>query len=179
MGTLAGMDEPRWLTDAEQRTWRGLLAATQMLFDRIESDLQRTSDLSHADYEILVRLSEAPDQALRMSDLAEQATFSRSRLSHAISRLEKDGVVERRPCPSDRRGLLAVLTDKGFARLVEAAPGHVESVRRALLDPLTAEQISELGEIACTLQRHLDALASPASGSPCAGTGADPTTDVA
>jgi DNA-binding MarR family transcriptional regulator len=105
-------------------------------------------------YQILAMLSEAPDRTLRMSDLAEQTWSSRSRLSHAVDRLEQFGWVQRMSCPSDRRGAFAVLTDAGLAVLAEAAPGHVESVRRHLFDRLNPDQVEQLGEISTTLARE-------------------------
>lgn len=141
----------RWLDDEEQRTWRAFLSATQLLFDQLDRELQRDAKIPHAYYEILVRLSEAPDRTLRMSQLAESTLSSRSRLSHAVSRLEESGWVERRSCPTDRRGQLAVLTDKGFAALEAAAPGHVEGVRSHVFDPLTPEQVRVLRELSETL----------------------------
>jgi DNA-binding MarR family transcriptional regulator len=141
------VDEPRWLDDDEQRTWRAFLAAIRLLTAELDRELQRDADMPHAYYEILVALSEAPDRTMRMNELADQSQSSRSRLSHAVSRLEEAGWVERRACPTDKRGSLAVLTDKGFAALEEAAPGHVEAVRRHLFDVLTPDQVRELGEI--------------------------------
>jgi DNA-binding MarR family transcriptional regulator len=153
---------PRWLDADEQRAWRLFLSAVQLLDTELDSQLQRDSGLSHADYEILVRLSESPGRQLRMSDLAARTLFSRSRLSHAVGRLEKEGWVVRRPCPDDRRGLLAVLTEAGFAKLEAAAPGHVEMVRSALLDPLSPDQVGQLGRIA---QAVLEAAESRAASS--------------
>lgn len=138
----------RWLSSFEQATWRAFLDAISLLNDAVEDQLQRDSGLSHADYEILVRLSEEPERRLRMSELAARTLFSRSRLSHAVGRLEREGWVQREPCPGDRRGLNAVLTDRGFETLAAAAPGHVQAVRTALLDPLTPEQVRQLAEIA-------------------------------
>jgi DNA-binding MarR family transcriptional regulator len=135
------------LDDDEQRTWRAFLAAIRLLTAELDRELQRDADMPHAYYEILVALSEAPDRTMRMNELADQSQSSRSRLSHAVSRLEEAGWVERRACPTDKRGSLAVLTDKGFAALEEAAPGHVEAVRRHLFDVLTPDQVRELGEI--------------------------------
>jgi DNA-binding MarR family transcriptional regulator len=140
-------DETRWLDAEEQRAWRAYLTATRGLGDTLDRELQRDSGLPHAYYEILVRLSEAPDRALRMSSLAESSNSSRSRLSHAVARLEEAGWVERRDCPTDRRGQVAVLTDKGFAALEAAAPGHVRGVREHLFDRLTPEQVRQLREI--------------------------------
>src|SRR5687767_11789426 len=141
------MATTRWLNAEEQRMWRSFLEATRMLFEELDRELHRDAAMPHTYYEILVRLSEAPERTLRMSELAERSQYSRSRLSHAVAKLETAGWVERRECDTDRRGLLAVLTDEGFAALAAAAPGHVEAVRSLLLDPLTPEQIRQLGEI--------------------------------
>jgi DNA-binding MarR family transcriptional regulator len=145
----------RWLDEEEQRTWRSFLTASRLFFDRVERQLQHDAGLPHAYYEILVRLSEAPDRMLRMSRLASTSLSSRSRLSHAVARLEEAGWVRRRPCPSDRRGSLAELTDAGLARLEAAAPGHVEEVRTLLFDRLTREQQAALRDISDTLTAHL------------------------
>ncbi|HZP30081.1 MAG TPA: MarR family transcriptional regulator [Acidimicrobiia bacterium] len=126
-----------------------------LLFDQFERDLQRDAGLPMAYYEILVRLSEAPDRRLRMSDLADRSQSSRSRLSHAVARLEASGWVRRESCPTDRRGAIAVLTDEGFAALRAAAPAHVESVRRHLFDQLTPEQLEQLRDISTTILGHL------------------------
>lgn len=149
------MDDTRWLSEDEQRTWRSFLTASRLLFDRIERQLQHDAGLPHAYYEILVRLSEAPGRSLRMSQLASSSLSSRSRLSHAVARLEESGWVRRSPCPSDRRGLIAELTDEGWARLEAAAPGHVEEVRSSLFDHLTVEQLAALREISDALTAHL------------------------
>src|ERR1700757_1869015 len=116
----------RWLTSKEQRAWRLFLTATQTLFSAVEGQLQRDSAIPHGYYEILVRLSEADGRSLRMSQLAEASTSSKSRLSHAVARLEERGWVQRLDCPTDRRGQVAQLTDAGFAALEAAAPSHVE-----------------------------------------------------
>ncbi len=137
----------RWLTAEEQRCWRLLLNACQSLFGAVDAQLLRDSGLPHGYYEVLVHLSEAPDRSLRMSQLAAASTFSKSRLSHAVARLEERGWVTRRDCPTDRRGQIAQLTDAGYAVLVTAAPGHVEQVHRSLIDALTHEQVSQLIEI--------------------------------
>src|SRR3954447_7391266 len=145
----------RWLDDEEQRTWRAFLSATQLLFDQLDRELQTDAKMPHAYYEILVHLSESPERTMRMSSLADATLSSRSRLSHAVSRLEEAGWVERRSCPTDRRGQLAVLTDAGFTALEAAAPGHVEGVRQHLFDPLTTEQLASLREISEALLRPL------------------------
>ncbi|GAB2573368.1 MarR family transcriptional regulator [Streptomyces capparidis] len=139
--------EPRWLTDEEQYVWRAYLSARALLEDHLDRQLQRDSAIPHLTYELLVNLSEAPGRSMRMTELAERTKITRSRLSHAVSRLEDAGWVRREDCPSDRRGQLAVLTDRGYAVLEKAAPGHVEAVRRAVFDRLTPEQVRQLGEI--------------------------------
>lgn len=108
-----------------------------------------------ADYEIMVRLSESPQRRMRMSELAQVSLSSRSRLSHQIDRMQKAGHVDRQECSDDRRGYFAVLTDAGYAALVAAAPGHVESVRKRIVDVLTPEEFAELGRIS---QKLVDAL---------------------
>lgn len=137
----------QWLSDDEQASWRSWVAATLLLPDRLNRDLQEETGLSLADYEILVYLSEAPGRRLRMSELAEKTLSSRSRLSHQIDRLESDGIVTRERCSDDRRGSFAVLSPKGWKVLVDSAPTHVESVRRHLVDVLTAEEFAELGRL--------------------------------
>jgi len=149
------MAEPRWLNEDEQRTWRAFLAATQLVRDQLERELQCDAGMPHAHYEILVNLSEAPDRMLRMSELAERSLSSRSRLSHAVDRLEQIGWIERVECPEDKRGAYAHLTAKGFGVLERAAGRHVEAVRTYLFDPLTPRQVTELGDMCETLLRHL------------------------
>lgn len=137
----------RWLTDDEQRAWRSFLQANQVLFSGLDAQLQREAGLPHAYYEILVRLSEAEGRTLRMGDLATASSSSKSRLSHAVARLEERGWVRRANCSSDRRGQNATLTNAGFAALAAAAPGHVAQVRRGVFDVLTAEQVDQLRQI--------------------------------
>jgi DNA-binding MarR family transcriptional regulator len=141
------MDGTRWLTPAEQHTWRAYLQATQQVQAQLDRELERDAGMSSAYYQILVMLSEAPNRTLRMGDLAERTWSSRSRVSHAVDRLEDRGWVQRLSCPTDKRGAFAVLTDAGFAVLAEAAPKHVESVRRHVFDRLTVEQVEHLGAI--------------------------------
>jgi DNA-binding MarR family transcriptional regulator len=147
----------RWLTDAEQLSWRSYLEATTLLFDALDRRLQRDAGIPHTYYEILVRLSEADQRTMRMSDLADRTWSSRSRLSHAVARLEDRGWVVRRDCPTDKRGQLATLTDAGMTALEAAAPDHVEAVRQYVIDPLTPQQIAELGVIARAVVASLEA----------------------
>jgi DNA-binding MarR family transcriptional regulator len=158
----------RWLAVREQQAWRAFLTACQSLFGDIDAQLLRDAGLPHGYYEILVRLSEAPGRSLRMTQLAEASTFSKSRLSHAVARMEERGWVRRVICPTDRRGQVAELTDEGFAVLAAAAPGHVAQVRKSLIDPLTPEQVEQLRQISMAIV----SAAGPASrrtGHPGAG----------
>jgi DNA-binding MarR family transcriptional regulator len=148
--------EPRWLDVDEQTAWRAWLYSAQLLMDRLDRDLTHETGISHAYYEILVALSETPGRMLRMSQLADRCLSSRSRLSHAVSRLEERGWVRRQVCEDDGRGQLAVLTDEGFAALEAAAPVHVASVRAHLFDQLSPEQVDAMRDIGETLLRHLD-----------------------
>jgi DNA-binding MarR family transcriptional regulator len=147
----------RWLTAEEQRAWRAYLEATKVLMDALDRQLQREAGMPHAYFEILVRLSEAEGRAMRMSDLADITLSSRSRLSHAVARLEERGWVVREECLTDRRGQIAHLTDAGFAVLAGAAPGHVETVRRLVVDALTPEQLAALTGIG---ERIVEAVAA-------------------
>ena len=137
----------RWLSAEEQAAWRSFVDGVRALVDVLDRQLQADSNLPHSYFEILVPLSEAEGRTLRMSELAEAARSSRSRLSHAVARLEQRGWVRRLNCPTDRRGQLAQLTDEGFAIVEAAAPGHVETVRKYLIDLLTPEQLRVMGEI--------------------------------
>src|SRR6266851_167076 len=138
---------PRWLDDQEQCTWRAFLEASLRLFEELDRELLQQVGMPLAYYQILTMLSEAPDRTLRMSELANRTWSSRSRLSHAVDRLQEKGWVVRNSCPSDRRGAFAVLTDEGYAVLKAAAPSHVESVRRHVFDQLTPEQVAQLGAV--------------------------------
>jgi DNA-binding MarR family transcriptional regulator len=150
----------RWLSAEEQRAWRSYVESAKVLFDALDRQLQRDADMPHAYYEILVRLSEAPERALRMSELAQRTLSSRSRLSHAVARLEERGWVQREDCPTDRRGQVCRLTDAGFDVLAGAAPGHVQAVREHLIDLLSAEQLAQLESISRAILAEADASAS-------------------
>ncbi|HEX4252762.1 MAG TPA: MarR family transcriptional regulator [Pseudonocardia sp.] len=149
------MAHTRWLDGDEQRTWRAFLAANRLLMDSLDRQLQHDAGIPHTYYEILVRLSEVPDRALRMSQLAASSMSSRSRLSHAVARMEETGWVRRRECATDRRGAVCELTDAGMEAIKAAAPGHVEAVRTHLFDQLTPEQVVALREISEALAKHL------------------------
>ena len=137
----------RNLTDEELATWRSFLVASRLLLEELDRSLNDQIDISLADYGLLARLQEAGDQGLRMSDLADLAVFSRSRISHAVDRLEKEGWVERRSCPTDRRGSYAALTEAGQVKLSEATPIHHEGIRTYLLSVLSPNQQRALHEV--------------------------------
>lgn len=147
-----------WLTAEQQKHWRAYIAATTLLQEKLSRELQAAHGLTMADYEILVRLSEAPDRQLRMSQLAEFTLASRSRLSHQVDRLEKTGLVRREACETDRRGANAVLTEKGWEALVEAAPTHVAGVRAHLVDLLSDREFATLGKALGVVAQHLQGL---------------------
>src|SRR6201996_7494660 len=136
-----------WLSPEEQSAWRPFVALLFRLPSALDAQLQRDAGISNFEYMVLSALSEAEGRRLRMSDLAAMASGSLSRLSHVVSRLEKRGWVRRESCPGDGRFVNAVLTDDGWDKVVQTAPGHVAAVRRLLIDVLTPEQLRELGAI--------------------------------
>jgi len=158
-------DDVRWLSATQQRHWRAFRDGTALLFDVLARELDDGSGLSLGEYEVLVRLSEAPGRALRMSELAGDLAHSRSRLTHTVARMERDGVVRREPAADDARGVNCVLTDRGWDVLVAAAPGHVESVRAHLVDVLDDAQLAALG---AAMQVVVDRLRGPACAPPAA-----------
>ena len=135
--------QPHWLTDEEQQAWRATVQLSQLLLRQLDRD-HTMLGLNGRDYEILVDLSEAPEHRLRMTDLADATSQSRSRLSHQITRMEKRGLVRRDDCEGDKRGTFAVLTKAGFDAIERVAPYHVEQVRRHYIDRLTAQQQEEI-----------------------------------
>ncbi|CCK29107.1 MarR-family transcriptional regulator [Streptomyces davaonensis JCM 4913] len=145
----------RWLTPEEQRAWRAYIGAAHLLEDTLDRQLQHDAGMPHLYYSILANLSDSPEHRLRMTDLAEQVKITRSRLTYAVSRLEKDGLVAREECQWDKRGSVAALTEEGMAVLERTAPGHVATVRAALFDHLTPEQVGQLEEIFSGVTRVL------------------------
>jgi DNA-binding MarR family transcriptional regulator len=152
-------EEARWLDEQERRVWLTWMFGTRLFWEEIERDLQREADMSFGYYDILVMLSNQPGRMLRMSDLADATQSSRSRLSHAVARLEARGWVRREQFPGDRRGQMAVVTDEGFAALEAAAPHHVESVRTHFFDQLSPDDQEQLRAICERLMDHLLPLA--------------------
>ena len=135
--------QPRWLSPDEQQAWRATVHLSQLLFRQLDRDLD-AQGLNQHDYEILVELSEAPDRRLRMTELADATSQSRSRLSHQVTRMEKRALVRREECEGDKRGTFAVLTKAGFDTIERVAPYHVEQVRRHYIDRLTVQQQDEI-----------------------------------
>jgi len=136
----------QWLNPSEMKAWRQYIVASRRLLEALDSDLDN-HDLSMSDYEILAQLSDAPDRRMRMSELADIAMLSRSRLSHRMKVMEKAGWVKREACPIDKRGYFAVMTPKGWKAIVAAAPDHVASVRMRFVDHLTKADQGALAQI--------------------------------
>jgi DNA-binding MarR family transcriptional regulator len=133
-----------WLDDLEMQAWRSLLSAHSRLMSRLDAELQASQGMSVSDYGVLVQLSEAEGGHMRMSELADRLLLSPSGLTRRLDGLVRAGLVDRARCPTDRRGAFAVLTDAGRARLEEAAPDHVEQVRRHFVNGLTRRQLEFL-----------------------------------
>ena len=147
---------PKWLDEAEMRAWRTFIETFADLQSALDADLEREQQISLGDYQVLVFLSEAPKRRMRMCDLASVLHLSPSGLTRRLDGLVREGAVERQPSAEDRRVLLAVLTDQGLARITAAAPSHVASVRRRLLDALTGEQVRQLGDILDAVRARLE-----------------------
>jgi DNA-binding MarR family transcriptional regulator len=148
--------ETRWLDDEERAAWLRLVAVVELLPGILDTQLRSDAGLSHFDYFVLAMLSEAPDRRLRMTALAQRTNATLPRLSHVVQRLERRGLVERFPCPEDRRATNARLTDLGWDAVVAAAPGHVDTVRAHVLDPLSRAQLRQLTAIGDALLTRLD-----------------------
>jgi DNA-binding MarR family transcriptional regulator len=165
----------RWLSDAEQRAWRGLLQMTSQLEARLNRQLQESSGLSLADYDVLVPLSEAPEGRLRVFQLVSDLRWEQSRLSHQLARMQRRGLVARQDCPSDRRGAFVVLTEQGRAAIERAAPGHVETVRRLVFDGTSPEVVGAVQALTDDVLRRLEAsddrVLAGRRGSPARGDG--------
>ncbi|MFJ1958253.1 MarR family winged helix-turn-helix transcriptional regulator [Streptomyces microflavus] len=155
---LAG--QKRALTEGEERLWSGYLRATGLLSDRLDRYTAKTAGMPHVHYRLLIRLSEDAGQRMRMIDLAAAAKISRSRLTHAIVRLESKGWVVREECPGDGRQLFATLTDEGRALLAKTGPGYAALLRAYVFDGLTAEQQRSLGVLADIIAERLQTQGS-------------------
>ena len=149
--------EPRWLDEKQARAWRGYRRMRALLDLQITRDLMQDSGLSDADYDVLSNLSETSPHRLRLSELATTMLWSKSRLSHHLTRMQQRGLVDREECPGDARGSIIVLTPLGLRAIQEAAPHHVESVRRNMIDLLTGEEIAALDTLSHRVVAHLNA----------------------
>ena len=149
----------RWLTEEEQRAWRGLLRMTSQLNARMNRQLLQDYGISLADYEVLVVLSEDSQGRLRVFEIADALAWEQSRVSHQLARMQRRGLIAREDCASDARGAFAVLTEAGRAAIEQAAPAHVETVRQLVFDGLTQDQLTTLTEVT---SRVLDRLAATA-----------------
>jgi DNA-binding MarR family transcriptional regulator len=152
---IVSVASTRWLTAPQERAWRRYRRMRALLDLQIARDLNRDSGLSEADYDVLSTLSEEPEGRWRARDLATQLLWSTSRLAHHVGRMEHRGLVARQPCPGDARGALFSLTEQGRATLRQAAPPHVASARRHMIDLLTAEEVATLATIAGKVITHL------------------------
>ncbi|MFY1635716.1 MarR family winged helix-turn-helix transcriptional regulator [Solwaraspora sp. WMMB335] len=152
----AATEEPRWLDEDELHTWFALVSLFTRLPAALDRQLQRDAGVSLFDYQVLAALSDAPERTMRMSRLALIADGSLSRLSQVVARLEKRGWVSRTPDPADGRYTLAILTDAGWEKIVEAAPGHVAEVRRLVFDPMTKAQRRQLCDIGRRISTTID-----------------------
>ena len=141
------MSETRWLNPAEARAWRALQSFGTPLATALNRQLMADSALSSADYQVLVVLSETPGGSMRAGELGRATGWEKSRLSHHITRMEARRLVERQDCVTDGRGLLVAITDRGRTAIEDAAPGHVQAVRKFVIDILTPEQLEMLAEV--------------------------------
>ena len=146
MASQSSDKSPKWLNPREMKAWRSYIIASRRLLEALDADLDG-HDLSMADYEVLAQLSDAPDRRMRMTELAEIAMLSKSRLSHRMKVMEKSGWVRREVCTEDKRGSFAVMTEKGWRAIVKAAPDHVASVRNRFVDNLNVKDQEELAKI--------------------------------
>jgi DNA-binding MarR family transcriptional regulator len=144
---MAEAGEPRWLDESQQQSWRALMMGITLLLDRLDADLRRGFDISLAEYEILVRLSERPQRQLRMAQLADAMAHSRSRVTHTVKRMEKAGLVQRADSTEDGRGVVCAMTDEGYHLLERMAPTHVGGVRDYLVDLASSEDFTALGRV--------------------------------
>ncbi|WP_349827238.1 MarR family winged helix-turn-helix transcriptional regulator [Brevibacterium litoralis] len=148
--------EPQWLDDAEIRAWRNLMLSHENLVSVLDRELRRAHGLTLQEYEVFVRLAERPDRTMRMADLADSLAVSRSRLTHVVAKMEKNGWVERVSSLDDRRGVDCRMTAAGWDAHVAAVPEHVNGVRRHLIDLLDETEIAVLGRAFAKVNAHLE-----------------------
>lgn len=148
--------EGNWLSPAERAAWVRLIAVLELLPGALDSQLRRDAGMTHFDYGVLAMLSEAPEQTLRMTELAGYTNATLPRLSNVVKRLADRGLIERLTCPGDRRATNVRLTEVGHQKMVASAPGHVDAVREYVFDALSPEQVDQLSEIAGNMLERLD-----------------------
>jgi DNA-binding MarR family transcriptional regulator len=151
------MTDPRWLDETQQRAWRKYMSMQAQLNARLNRQLQADSKLSLSDFEVLVQLTDNPSHKVRMFEVAQALQWEKSRLSHHLVRMQKRGLVAREECPSDARGAFIVLTPEGRTAIEEAAPQHVDTVRRLFFEGMTEEQISTLATMSEAILKRLAA----------------------
>ncbi|KGN38113.1 MarR family transcriptional regulator [Knoellia subterranea KCTC 19937] len=155
---MAEEDQVQWLDRDEMTAWLRLIAVAERLPGVLDTQLRRDSGLTHYEYQVLAMLSAAPERTLRMTQLGRETNATLPRLSHVVRRLEERGLVRRLVAPDDKRATDASLTDAGWDVLVEAAPGHVGTVREHVLDPLTPGQVSALSDALGAILTRIDPL---------------------
>jgi DNA-binding MarR family transcriptional regulator len=153
----------QWLTAQEERVWRRWLTLNARLSATLQRELQDDADLSMPDYEVLVHLTDSPQGRIRVTDLARLLQWERSRVSHHVTRMERRRLVQRMECAEDGRGAFIVIAPEGRAAIEQAAPGHVNTVRRLVFDALSPE---ELGALATIIEKGLAQLDNQAEGLP-------------
>ncbi|TDU02280.1 MarR family transcriptional regulator [Streptomyces sp. 846.5] len=156
MNDIDAPAQPRWLSDTEQHAWRSFLRMQAQLTTRLGRELQAESDLSIADYDVLVHLTDLEGGRRRILELARELDWEKSRMSHHLARMAKRGLIAREECPADGRGAFIAITPEGQAAIEAAAPRHVETVRRLVFDALTPEQVAALGAVSDRILKQLD-----------------------
>jgi len=152
-------DEPHWLSPAEQHAWRSFIRLHQRLIATLARDLQAHAKLSAADFEVLVALTDTAEGRQRFQDLAKTIDWEQSRLSHQIARMVKRGLVARDECPDDGRGVFVAITATGRTTIEAAAPHHVDTIRRLVIDPIGPDDVATLGRISNRILEQLDNMA--------------------
>jgi len=145
-----------WLDENERSAWLSLMAVVELLPGVLDTQLRADAALSHFEYLVLAMLSEAPRRTLRMTALAARTNATLPRLSHVVARLEQRGLVQRRACPEDRRATNASLTEAGWNKVVDTAPGHVAAVRHHVIDALSPAQVGQLRDIGAAILDRVD-----------------------
>lgn len=158
------MNDTPWLDRRQMAAWVRFVAVLELLPGVFDGQLRRDSGVTHFEYFVMAVLSETPGRTLRMAELAGATNATLSRLSHVVQRLEDRGLVERLPCPGDGRAINARLTESGWAKMQAAAPGHVATVRRHVIDVLTPEQIAQLAAISDAILASVDLPGPMAAG---------------